>query len=151
MTHSGLPDAEECASHEQGWTHYLERLAVAAAGGDPGPDLRREMGRTPTSKRTIQTVGAILDAIELHPIAVIRLNQDEGSLEEWGASTLRGDGRLPRECPDDRRGIEHARHLFIGLVALMVSSGSFAAPTPLRSAVQVRMNRSRLGHRVRTY
>lgn len=39
LTHSGLPDAEECASHEQGWTHYLERLAVAAAGGDPGPDL----------------------------------------------------------------------------------------------------------------
>ena len=39
LTHSGLPDAEECASHRQGWTHYLERLAVAAAGGDPGPDL----------------------------------------------------------------------------------------------------------------
>jgi len=38
MTHSGLPDAEECASHEKGWTHYLERLAVVAAGGDPGPD-----------------------------------------------------------------------------------------------------------------
>ena len=38
MTHSGLPDAEECASHEKGWAHYLERLAVAAAGGDPGPD-----------------------------------------------------------------------------------------------------------------
>ena len=34
MTHSGLPDAEECASHEKGWTHYLERLAVVAAGGD---------------------------------------------------------------------------------------------------------------------
>ena len=39
LTHSGLPDAEECASHEQGWAHYLERLAVAAPGGDPGPDL----------------------------------------------------------------------------------------------------------------
>ena len=39
LTHSGLPDAEECASHREGWTHYLERLAVAAAGGDPGPDL----------------------------------------------------------------------------------------------------------------
>jgi uncharacterized protein YndB with AHSA1/START domain len=38
MTHSGLPDAEECAGHEKGWTHYLERLAVVAAGGDPGPD-----------------------------------------------------------------------------------------------------------------
>ena len=41
MTHSGLPDAEACASHEQGWTHYLARLAVAAAGGDPGRDPRR--------------------------------------------------------------------------------------------------------------
>jgi len=38
MTHSGLPDAEELASHDKGWTHYLKRLAVAAPGGDPGPD-----------------------------------------------------------------------------------------------------------------
>jgi uncharacterized protein YndB with AHSA1/START domain len=38
MTHSGLPDGEEIASHEKGWTHYLARLAIAAAGGDPGPD-----------------------------------------------------------------------------------------------------------------
>jgi len=38
LTHSGLPDAEECAGHEEGWTHYLDRLGVVAAGGDPGPD-----------------------------------------------------------------------------------------------------------------
>jgi uncharacterized protein YndB with AHSA1/START domain len=42
MTHSGLPDAEACASHEEGWTHYLGRLAVTAAGGDPGRDSRRK-------------------------------------------------------------------------------------------------------------
>jgi uncharacterized protein YndB with AHSA1/START domain len=41
MTHSGLPDAEACASHAKGWAHYLARLAVAAAGGDPGPDRQR--------------------------------------------------------------------------------------------------------------
>ena len=41
LTHSGLPDAKECASHEQGWTHYLGRLEVAATGGDPGPDTQR--------------------------------------------------------------------------------------------------------------
>ena len=38
MTHSGLPDAEHCASHAEGWAHYLGRLAEAAAGRDPGPD-----------------------------------------------------------------------------------------------------------------
>lgn len=38
MTHSGLPDAAECASHDKGWAHYLGRLTTAAAGGDPGPD-----------------------------------------------------------------------------------------------------------------
>ncbi len=43
LTHSGLPDAEACAAHEQGWTHYLARLAVAAAGGDPGSDPRRKV------------------------------------------------------------------------------------------------------------
>ena len=27
MTHSGLPDAQECADHEKGWTHYLAQVA----------------------------------------------------------------------------------------------------------------------------
>lgn len=43
MTHSGLPSASECAEHEKGWTYYLGRLQQVAAGGDPGPDLPREM------------------------------------------------------------------------------------------------------------
>lgn len=42
LTHSGLPDREVCASHEEGWTHYLTRLVVAATGGDPGPDVLRK-------------------------------------------------------------------------------------------------------------
>jgi uncharacterized protein YndB with AHSA1/START domain len=44
FTHSGLPNAEECAGHAEGWTHYLGRLEVLAAGRDPGPDPWR--GRT---------------------------------------------------------------------------------------------------------
>ncbi len=39
MTHSGLPDAGQCAGHNEGWAHYLGRLAMAAAGRDPGADL----------------------------------------------------------------------------------------------------------------
>ena len=38
MTHSGLPNATQCAKHDWGWTHYLGRLAVAASGRDPGAD-----------------------------------------------------------------------------------------------------------------
>ena len=38
MTHSGLPNAEQCAGHDQGWAHYLGRLAIAATGRDPGID-----------------------------------------------------------------------------------------------------------------
>jgi uncharacterized protein YndB with AHSA1/START domain len=33
-----LPSAEAVASHSEGWNHYLPRLEVAAAGGDPGED-----------------------------------------------------------------------------------------------------------------
>ena len=40
MTQSGLPNAAQCASHAEGWAHYLGRLATAAAGRDPGPDHR---------------------------------------------------------------------------------------------------------------
>ena len=34
------------ASHGHGWDHYLGRLAVAASGGDPGPDPWRPSGRS---------------------------------------------------------------------------------------------------------
>jgi uncharacterized protein YndB with AHSA1/START domain len=37
--HSGLPP-ETVPAHEDGWNHYLGRLVLAAAGGDPGPDPR---------------------------------------------------------------------------------------------------------------
>ena len=38
MTHSGLPNAAQCAGHDRGWAHYLGRLAIAATGRDPGID-----------------------------------------------------------------------------------------------------------------
>jgi uncharacterized protein YndB with AHSA1/START domain len=38
LRHSGLPE-DAVGMHEQGWDHYLARLAVAASGGDAGPDL----------------------------------------------------------------------------------------------------------------
>jgi uncharacterized protein YndB with AHSA1/START domain len=38
MTHSGLPNEAQCAAHARGWAHYLDRLAIAAAGGSPGVD-----------------------------------------------------------------------------------------------------------------
>ena len=38
FTHSVLPNEQERADHEKGWKHYLSRLAIAAAGGEPGPD-----------------------------------------------------------------------------------------------------------------
>lgn len=36
--HRDLPTADSVAKHTRGWTHYLERLVVVAAGGDPGRD-----------------------------------------------------------------------------------------------------------------
>src|SRR5664279_1335613 len=38
MTHSGLPNATQCANHAKGWAHYLGRLTLAAAGKNPGPE-----------------------------------------------------------------------------------------------------------------
>lgn len=42
LTHRGLP-ADELDPHRKGWTHYLGRLAEAAAGRDPGPDPHERM------------------------------------------------------------------------------------------------------------
>jgi uncharacterized protein YndB with AHSA1/START domain len=38
LRHSGLPDEEAVNDHGRGWAHYTARLALAAAGVDPGPD-----------------------------------------------------------------------------------------------------------------
>jgi uncharacterized protein YndB with AHSA1/START domain len=38
FTHSGLPNEVQCANHTKGWAHYVSRLALAAAGRDPGVD-----------------------------------------------------------------------------------------------------------------
>jgi uncharacterized protein YndB with AHSA1/START domain len=37
LAHRDLPPDEQ-AKHDTGWAHFLARLAVASAGGDPGPD-----------------------------------------------------------------------------------------------------------------
>jgi uncharacterized protein YndB with AHSA1/START domain len=42
LVHWGLPGSEAVTSHGEGWDHYLGRLAVAATGGDPGPDPWQE-------------------------------------------------------------------------------------------------------------
>jgi uncharacterized protein YndB with AHSA1/START domain len=44
MTHSGLPDAAQCAAHELGWIYHLDRLTMAATGGDP--DTIRDPARS---------------------------------------------------------------------------------------------------------
>lgn len=41
LVHRGLPE-EAREPHAHGWTHYLDRLAAAASGRDPGPDPMRE-------------------------------------------------------------------------------------------------------------
>ena len=43
IVHRDLPEPF-AAGHARGWRHFLDRLAIAGAGGDPGPDpwaLRR--------------------------------------------------------------------------------------------------------------
>ena len=47
LVHRGLPRQDRGASGA-GWSHYLSRLAVAAAGHDPGPD---PWAAEPTSER----------------------------------------------------------------------------------------------------
>jgi uncharacterized protein YndB with AHSA1/START domain len=38
LVHSGLPTPESAEAHGLGWDDYMPRLAIAAAGGDPGED-----------------------------------------------------------------------------------------------------------------
>jgi uncharacterized protein YndB with AHSA1/START domain len=46
FVHRDLPSEAAAESHGVGWDHYLPRLEIAAAGGDPGEDpwLTQDMG-----------------------------------------------------------------------------------------------------------
>lgn len=48
LVHSGLPETE-LAGHANGWEHFLPRLAIAAPGGDAGPDHWRPIGESNSS------------------------------------------------------------------------------------------------------
>ena len=37
LVHSDLPEGKRDL-HREGWEHFVSRLTIAAAGGDPGPD-----------------------------------------------------------------------------------------------------------------
>lgn len=43
LLHSDLP-TEHLEGHRDGWSHFLDRLRVSAAGGDPGQDRWRPSG-----------------------------------------------------------------------------------------------------------
>jgi uncharacterized protein YndB with AHSA1/START domain len=43
LRHSGLPTRTACEFHSMGWDMTLDRLMVAASGGDPGPFLGAEL------------------------------------------------------------------------------------------------------------
>ena len=43
LRHSGLPSDAAMSFHKFGWDHSLARLAIAGAGGDPGPDMLAAM------------------------------------------------------------------------------------------------------------
>lgn len=43
LTHSNLPELG-VPGHADGWRHFLPRLAIAAPGGDAGPDDWRPLG-----------------------------------------------------------------------------------------------------------
>jgi uncharacterized protein YndB with AHSA1/START domain len=41
LAHRGLPD-DAVSDHTKGWDYYLNRLAIAAGGGDAGPESTME-------------------------------------------------------------------------------------------------------------
>lgn len=43
LRHGDLPTDEACRFHQSGWDLTLDRLAVAATGGDPGPSPLDEL------------------------------------------------------------------------------------------------------------
>jgi hypothetical protein len=43
LVHRDLPP-DELPKHDTGWGHFLERLAIAAGGGEPGPDPWAQAG-----------------------------------------------------------------------------------------------------------
>jgi uncharacterized protein YndB with AHSA1/START domain len=54
LVHSDLPSDDSADAHGTGWDHYLPRLEVAAAGGDPGPDPWAQQATAEPTETTTQ-------------------------------------------------------------------------------------------------
>jgi uncharacterized protein (TIGR03086 family) len=61
LVHEGLTD-EQSASHAEGWSHYLDRLAKAATSGDAGAD---EWAAAPRELDTVKSAEATLACCQL--------------------------------------------------------------------------------------
>jgi uncharacterized protein YndB with AHSA1/START domain len=48
LVHRDLPSEDSAGSHAEGWDHYLDRLKVAGASGDAGPDSWAERSSAQT-------------------------------------------------------------------------------------------------------
>jgi RimJ/RimL family protein N-acetyltransferase/uncharacterized protein YndB with AHSA1/START domain len=55
LEHSGLAPVE-AKKHAIGWPHFIERLAIAARGEEPGPDPWRELARPPAPAKGMPTL-----------------------------------------------------------------------------------------------
>ncbi len=73
LVHHGITTAEMRAQHGHGWNQYLARLAVVAAGGDPGPDPNLSSAAVVQQTRLANESAAYLAAREQLRLAEIEL------------------------------------------------------------------------------
>ena len=108
LVHDGLSE-EQVASHQEGWTHYFERLERAAATGDAGPD---EWAAAPAELDQLTSADATLAVCQ----NVLRGFTDD-------------DLSRPTPCTEFTVG-RLADHLVGSLVGLAAMAGAEAAPAP---------------------
>lgn len=99
LVHEGL-DAEQAASHDEGWTHFMERLEKAAAEGDAGPD---EWAFAPENLTPLVAAEAALAVLQ----PVLRNIKEQ-------------DGTSPTPCSeyDVDALVEHLLGSLVGLAAI---------------------------------
>jgi predicted dithiol-disulfide oxidoreductase (DUF899 family)/uncharacterized protein YndB with AHSA1/START domain len=79
LVHRGITTAEMREQHSLGWNHYMARLAVVGAGGDPGPDPNLAVRQTRLDNESAAYVAA-REELRLAEIELMRQRERVAAL-----------------------------------------------------------------------
>jgi transposase-like protein len=116
LTHTGLPNAEQCAGHAEGWAHYLDRLAEVQPGATRARTHGTAAGAVVIGGKRLWLWRAIDCECEILDL-LVQPRRDKTAALRLMRKLVRKQGYAPRVLVTDRLQSYSAARRQLGLSA----------------------------------